>query len=78
MSRCRPAGARRKWGSTQAKLFATRMAMRCCEEAVQIHGGYGYLRDYVVERLMRDVKVTEIYEGTWEVMRVVIASHLLR
>lgn len=64
--------------AAQAKLFATRMAMRCCEDAVQIHGGYGYLCDYTVERLMRDVKVTEIYEGTSEIMRVVIAAHLLR
>ncbi|MEW6545351.1 MAG: acyl-CoA dehydrogenase family protein [Bacillota bacterium] len=64
--------------AAQAKLFATRMAMRCCEEAVQIHGGYGYLRDYTVERLMRDVKVTEIYEGTSEIMRVVIAGQLFR
>jgi alkylation response protein AidB-like acyl-CoA dehydrogenase len=71
-------GERFTMEAAQAKLFATRMAMRCCEEAVQIHGGYGYLRDYTVERLMRDVKVTEIYEGTSEIMRVVIASHLLR
>ncbi|MBC7239560.1 MAG: acyl-CoA dehydrogenase [Chloroflexi bacterium] len=71
-------GERFTMEAAQAKLFATRMAMRCCEEAVQIHGGYGYLRDYTVERLMRDVKVTEIYEGTSEIMRVVIASHLFR
>lgn len=71
-------GERFTMEAAQAKLFATRMAMRCCEEAVQIHGGYGYLREYTVERLMRDVKVTEIYEGTSEIMRVVIASHLLR
>ncbi|HHY93436.1 MAG TPA: acyl-CoA dehydrogenase [Firmicutes bacterium] len=63
--------------AAQAKLFATGMAVRCCTEASQIHGGYGYLRDYTVERFLRDVKVTEIYEGTSEIMRNVIAGHLI-
>jgi alkylation response protein AidB-like acyl-CoA dehydrogenase len=60
-----------------AKLFASEMAMRVTSDAVQIFGGYGYMRDYPVERLMRDAKVTAIYEGTSEIQRVVIARQLL-
>ncbi len=66
----------RAWAS-RAKLFAAEMAMRVTSEAVQIFGGYGYMRDYPVERLMRDAKVTGIYEGTSEVQRIVIARDLL-
>jgi alkylation response protein AidB-like acyl-CoA dehydrogenase len=54
------------------------MAMRTTIKAVQIHGGYGYTRDYPVERMMRDAKIYEIGEGTSEIQRVVIARHLLR
>ncbi|MGH7625133.1 MAG: acyl-CoA dehydrogenase family protein, partial [Gemmatimonadaceae bacterium] len=61
-----------------AKLFCSEMAMRATIKAVQIHGGYGYTRDYPVERMMRDAKVCEIGEGTSEIQRIVIARHLLR
>ncbi|ADU51368.1 butyryl-CoA dehydrogenase [Thermaerobacter marianensis DSM 12885] len=60
-----------------AKLFASEVAMQVTTEAVQIHGGYGYLQDFEVERLMRDAKITQIYEGTSEVQRMVIARALL-
>jgi alkylation response protein AidB-like acyl-CoA dehydrogenase len=66
----------RAWAS-RAKLFASEMAMRVTTDAVQVFGGYGYMRDYPVERLMRDAKVTSIYEGTSEVQRIVIARDLL-
>jgi butyryl-CoA dehydrogenase len=64
--------------SSMAKLFASEMAMRVSTDAVQIFGGYGYMRDYPVEKLMRDAKATEIYEGTNEIQRVVIARELYR
>lgn len=71
---------KQKYGhaSAMAKLFAAETAMRVTTKAVQIHGGYGYMKDYPVERLMRDAKITEIYEGTSEVQRMVIASNLLK
>ena len=62
--------------AAMAKLFASETAMMVATEAVQIHGGYGYTRDYPVERYMRDAKITEIYEGTSEVQRMVIAASL--
>ncbi len=61
-----------------AKLFASRTAMECADEAIQIHGGYGYVREYLVERYLRDAKITEIYEGTSEIQRIVIARSLLQ
>ncbi|MHB1627739.1 MAG: acyl-CoA dehydrogenase [Bacilli bacterium] len=64
--------------SAMAKVMASDTAMRVAEEAVQIHGGYGFTRDYPVERMMRDAKITQIYEGTNEVQRMVIAGHVLR
>ena len=64
------------WAS-MAKLFAGEMVMRVTTEAVQVFGGYGYMRDYPVERLMRDAKVITIYEGTSEIQRVIIARQLL-
>lgn len=64
--------------AAMAKLFASEAAMRHTVKAVQIHGGYGYTKEYPVERYMRDAKVTEIYEGTSEIQRIVIASSLLR
>jgi acyl-CoA dehydrogenase len=64
--------------SAMAKMMASDVAMRVTTEAVQIHGGYGYTRDYPVERMMRDAKITQIYEGTNEVQRMVIAGYLLR
>jgi butyryl-CoA dehydrogenase len=64
--------------SSMAKLFASEMCMRAAKEAVQIHGGYGYINEYTVERLFRDAKITEIYEGTSEIQRVVIAKEVLK
>ena len=64
--------------SAMAKLFASETAMKVTTQAVQIHGGYGYTRDYPVERMMRDAKITEIYEGTSEIQRMVIGSLLVR
>ncbi len=61
-----------------AKLFAAEMAMRTTVEAVQIHGGYGYVKEYHVERLMRDAKITQIYEGTSEIQKIVISRALLK
>ncbi|HEX7554820.1 MAG TPA: acyl-CoA dehydrogenase family protein [Geothrix sp.] len=61
-----------------AKLFTTENAVWVCDRAVQIHGGYGYSREYLVERLYRDVRVTTIYEGTSEIQRMVIARELLK
>ena len=64
--------------SAMAKLMASETAMRVTTQAVQIHGGYGYTRDFPVERMMRDAKITEIYEGTSEVQRIVIGAALTR
>jgi alkylation response protein AidB-like acyl-CoA dehydrogenase len=61
-----------------AKVFASDMAMRLTIEAVQIHGGYGYVKEYHVERLMRDAKITQIYEGTSEIQRIVISRSILK
>ena len=65
-------------GAAMAKLFASDMAMRVTTDAVQLLGGYGYIREYPVERMMRDAKITQIYEGTNQIQRVVIARELLR
>ncbi|MBM3489602.1 MAG: acyl-CoA dehydrogenase [Alphaproteobacteria bacterium] len=62
--------------ASQAKLIATEMAERVCSAAIQIHGGYGYLRDFPVERLWRDVRVCQIYEGTSDIQKLVIAREL--
>ena len=64
--------------AAMAKLFASKAAVDCALEAIQIHGGYGYVREYLVERYLRDAKITEIYEGTSEIQRVVIARELLK
>jgi alkylation response protein AidB-like acyl-CoA dehydrogenase len=64
--------------ASMAKLFASETAMKHTVQAVQIHGGYGYVKEYHVERLMRDAKITEIYEGTSEMQRVVISRNVLR
>jgi alkylation response protein AidB-like acyl-CoA dehydrogenase len=61
-----------------AKLFASELAMRTTIKAIQVHGGYGYTKEYPVERMMRDAKICEIGEGTSEIQRIVIARHLLR
>ncbi len=63
--------------SAMAKLFASEVAMKHTVEAIQIHGGYGYVKEYHVERLMRDAKITQIYEGTSEVQRIVISRGVL-
>ena len=64
--------------SSMAKVFASETAMWTATEAVQIHGGYGYVKEYHVERLMRDAKITQIYEGTSEVQRIVISRSILK
>ena len=64
--------------AAMAKLYAAEVAMEVTTKAVQLHGGYGYIREYDVERMMRDAKITEIYEGTSEVQRMVISGALLR
>jgi alkylation response protein AidB-like acyl-CoA dehydrogenase len=62
--------------SAMAKVFASETAMWTATEAVQIHGGYGYVKEYHVERMMRDAKITQIYEGTSEVQRIVIGRSI--
>jgi alkylation response protein AidB-like acyl-CoA dehydrogenase len=64
--------------AAEAKLFASKVAVDCALDAIQVHGGYGYTRDFPVERYLRDAKITEIYEGTSEIQRIVIARELLR
>ena len=64
--------------AAMAKLYAAEVAMEVTTKAVQLHGGYGYIREYDVERMMRDAKITEIYEGTSEVQRMVISADLLK
>ena len=64
--------------SAMAKTFASDMAMQVTTDAVQLLGGYGYLKDYPVERMMRDAKVTQIFEGSNQIQRVVIARNLLK
>ena len=61
-----------------AKLYASKVAMDTAVEAVQVHGGYGFVKEYHVERLMRDAKITKIYEGTSEVQRIVISRGVLK
>jgi alkylation response protein AidB-like acyl-CoA dehydrogenase len=63
--------------AAMAKLTATESAVRICNDAVQIHGGYGYSREYPAERHLRDARVTPLYEGTSEIQRLVIARALL-
>ena len=64
--------------AAMAKLYAAEVAMEVTTKAVQLHGGYGYIREYEVERMMRDAKITEIYEGTSEVQRMVISGNILK
>jgi len=64
--------------ASMAKVFASEVAMKHTVEAVQIHGGYGFVKEYHVERLMRDAKITQIYEGTSEIQRMVISRNLLK
>src|SRR5713101_7345905 len=71
-------GGRFSLEASTAKLFASEMATRVTHKAIQIHGGYGYSREYPVERMYRDARITEIYEGTSEIQRLVIAAWVLR
>jgi len=64
--------------SSMAKLFASEIAMKHTVEAVQIHGGYGFVKEYHVERLMRDAKITQIYEGTSEIQKIIISRSILK
>ncbi|TME34738.1 MAG: acyl-CoA dehydrogenase, partial [Chloroflexi bacterium] len=77
-ARMKDAGQSFSKEASMAKLFASETAMFCAHAAVQMFGGYGYVRDYAVEKLFRDAKITEIYEGTSEVQRLVISRHVLR
>jgi hypothetical protein len=63
--------------ASMAKVYATEMVQRVCREAIQIHGGYGYVREYPVERYLRDAMALTLYEGTSEVQRIVISRNLL-
>jgi butyryl-CoA dehydrogenase len=72
------AGTRHTMQSAEAKLFASEVATRVAHKAIQIHGGYGYSTEFPVERHYRDARITEIYEGTSEIQRIVIAASLLR
>ncbi|HYL68266.1 MAG TPA: acyl-CoA dehydrogenase family protein, partial [Candidatus Limnocylindria bacterium] len=71
-------GARFSMDAAIAKLFASEMATRVTHKAIQIHGGNGYSREYPVERNYRDARITEIYEGTSEIQRLVIAAWVLK
>ncbi len=64
--------------ASMAKLFASEMAQRACDKAVQLHGGYGYIDEFPVERYLRDARVQTIYEGTSEIQRLVIARETLK
>ncbi len=77
-ARLRMAGAPHKKEASMAKLFASEAAMDIASMAVQLHGGYGYSREYPVERMMRDAKITEIGEGTTEIQKIVISREMLR
>jgi butyryl-CoA dehydrogenase len=71
-------GGRFSMEAAIAKLFASEMSTRVTHKAIQIHGGYGYSSEYPVERMYRDARITEIYEGTSEIQRIVIAAWVLR
>jgi alkylation response protein AidB-like acyl-CoA dehydrogenase len=64
--------------SAMAKMFASDVAMKVTTDAVQVFGGYGYMKEYPVEKMMRDAKITQIYEGTNQVQRGIIASNLIK
>ena len=76
--RAKKTGERYSKEASMAKLFASETAVWVTQKAVQIHGGYGYIKEYAVERYYRDAKITEIYEGTSEIQRIVIAHQILR
>ena len=64
--------------AAEAKLFCSELASKAANKAVQIHGGYGYTTEYNAERYLRDAKITEIYEGTSEIQRIVIAENIIK
>ena len=72
------AGQKTTLESSMAKLMASEVAVKVCDEAVQLHGGYGFIKDYPVEKFYRDVKLCTIGEGTSEIQRLVIARQLLK
>ena len=74
----RDAGGETSTSASMAKLFASDTAMRVCTDAVQVHGGYGYMREYPVERFMREAKALQIVEGTNQIQRMVIGRRLTR
>jgi alkylation response protein AidB-like acyl-CoA dehydrogenase len=78
VGRVRDAGGEISVGASMAKLFASDTAMRVCTDAVQVHGGYGYMREYPVERFMREAKALQIVEGTNQIQRMVIGRRLAR
>jgi len=71
-------GGRYSQEAAIAKLFASEMSTRVTHKAMQVHGGYGYSQEYPVERMYRDARITEIYEGTSEIQRLVIAAWVLK
>ncbi|MCZ4282973.1 acyl-CoA dehydrogenase [Kiloniella laminariae] len=77
-ARLRDAGLPCLKEASMAKLFASEMAEQVCSDAIQVHGGYGYLRDYEVERIYRDVRVCQIYEGTSDIQRLIISRQILQ
>src|ERR671924_182327 len=72
------AGMKTTQESSMAKLYASEVAVRCADEGVQIHGGYGFIKDYPAEKFYRDVKLCTIGEGTSEIQRMVIARQLIK
>ncbi|MCH8319107.1 MAG: acyl-CoA dehydrogenase, partial [Bacteroidetes bacterium] len=66
------------YASAMAKIYASKVAMETASEAIQIHGGYGYVKEYHVERFLRDAKITQIYEGTSEIQKIVISREILK
>ena len=64
--------------ASMAKLFASEMANRVTAKALQIHGGYGFTKEYPIERMYRDVRVFTLYEGTSEIQRIVISNHIIK
>jgi alkylation response protein AidB-like acyl-CoA dehydrogenase len=72
------AGRPYRTAAAMAKLFAAEMAMKVTTDAIQVHGGYGFIKEYEVERAFRDAKITQLYEGTSQIQKLVVARHLLR
>ena len=72
------AGMKTTQESSMAKLYTGEVAVKCANECVQIHGGYGFIKDYEVERAFRDAKITQLYEGTSQIQKLVIAREVLR